>query len=205
MMATILTMTTVPAGPGAGEDERVARARAGDLAAFGDLVRQHQRTVFGLALRMLGDRSLAEELAQDVFVQLHRHLAGIESAAHLRFWLRRVTAHRAIDRARQRARIPEAPLDAAPESAVGIPEPDPLLARRLQAEVLALTPQARAVVLLRYQEDLDPVDIASALDMPLNTVKSHLRRSLALLRARCQRLREGSDGVRVARATGAGR
>jgi RNA polymerase sigma-70 factor (ECF subfamily) len=50
--------------------------------------------------------------------------------------------------------------------------------------VAELTPAARAVVVLRYQEDLDPVDIASTLDMPINTVKSHLKRSLTLLRTR---------------------
>jgi RNA polymerase sigma-70 factor (ECF subfamily) len=49
-----------------------------------------------------------------------------------------------------------------------------------------LSPAARAVVVLRYQEDLDPVDIASTLDMSINTVKSHLKRSLTQLRARVQ-------------------
>ena len=60
---------------------------------------------------------------------------------------------------------------------------DPLAARRLQAMLQVLPVPARAVVLLRYQEDLDPPDIATLLDMPLNTVKSHLRRSLDALRA----------------------
>jgi RNA polymerase sigma-70 factor (ECF subfamily) len=55
------------------------------------------------------------------------------------------------------------------------------------ADLIAeLQPAARAVVVLRYQEDLDPTDIASTLDMPINTVKSHLKRSLTLLRARVQ-------------------
>jgi RNA polymerase sigma-70 factor (ECF subfamily) len=202
----------LPAGPPApaaaasvpGEDERVARARGGDLGAFGDLVRQHQRTVFGIALRMLGDRPAAEELAQDVFVQLHRHLASIESAAHLRFWLRRVTSHRAIDRARQRARAAELPLEAIAEPPAVGPDADPLLTRRLRGALLELTPQARAVVVLRYQQDLDPTDIAGALGMPLNTVKSHLRRSLAVLRERCARLRGGTAGDAAGRG-GAGR
>jgi RNA polymerase sigma-70 factor (ECF subfamily) len=121
-------------------------------------------------------------LAQDVFLQLHRSLGAIESADHLRFWLRRVVMHRAIDRVRQRAREPVMPMDAAPEP-VWIEQPqDPMVSRRLRAVVASLAPMARSVVLLRYQDDLDPTDIARVLDMPLNTVKSHLKRSLAAMR-----------------------
>jgi len=59
---------------------------------------------------------------------------------------------------------------------------DPLLQKHLRALLRDLTAPARAVLLLRYQEDLDPVEIARALDMPLNTVKSHLKRSLDTIR-----------------------
>ncbi len=59
---------------------------------------------------------------------------------------------------------------------------DPVLERSLRTLLADLTPPARAVLLLRYQEDLDPVDIAKTLDMPVNTVKSHLKRSLETLR-----------------------
>lgn len=60
---------------------------------------------------------------------------------------------------------------------------DPLWARRLQRLLLQLPAAPRAVVTLRFQEDLEPTEIAAALDMPVNTVKSHLRRSLEWLRA----------------------
>jgi RNA polymerase sigma-70 factor, ECF subfamily len=164
------------------DDERLARARAGDGGAFAEIVRRHQGSVFSLAWRMLGRRDQAEELAQDVFLQLHRNLGSIESAEHLRFWLRRVVSHRAIDRARQRAREPVRALEDVPEPACTGEPDDPILRRRLKEAIATLSSVARAVVLLRYQEDLDPTEIAHALDMPLNTVKSHLRRSLALLR-----------------------
>ena len=164
------------------DDERVARARGGDSIAFAEIVRRHQAGVFGLALRMLNRRDDAEELAQDVFLQLHRSLGGIESADHLRFWLRRVVMHRAIDRVRQRARQPVSSIDDAPELVSLERAHDPILVRRLAAAVGRLTPTARSVVLLRYQDDLDPTDIARVLDMPINTVKSHLKRSLAALR-----------------------
>ena len=180
--------------PGAdARDRRLARARAGDLDAFAELVRHHQRLVFAIACRMLDDRAAAEDLAQDVFVQLHRHLATIESDAHLASWLRRVVTHRAIDAVRERKRRPVTPLDAIAEPAVATPpsEQDPLLVTWLRTQVAALPAAARAVVVLRYQRELGPVEIAETLDMPLNTVKSHLKRSLAVLRARCARLRHG--------------
>jgi RNA polymerase sigma-70 factor, ECF subfamily len=63
-------------------------------------------------------------------------------------------------------------------------EGDPLLQRRLHEVIAHLPPVPRAVVLLRYQEDLDPTEIARTLGMPINSVKSHLKRSLAVLRAR---------------------
>jgi RNA polymerase sigma-70 factor (ECF subfamily) len=59
---------------------------------------------------------------------------------------------------------------------------DPLLHRTLRAVLLRLPEIPRAVVVLRFQEDLDPLDIAATLDLPVNTVKSHLRRSLDWLR-----------------------
>ena len=165
-------------------DELLTRASAGESAAFAALVRRYQRTVYSIALRMLGDRHRAEDLAQEVFLQLYRSLESIGSDAHLAFWLRKVAVNRAIDRIRQEARYDNEPLTEAAIVADGIGDADPLLQRRMADLVSQLPPAARAVVILRYQEDLDPVDIASTLDMPINTVKSHLKRSLTSLRAR---------------------
>ena len=163
-------------------DEQLVRARSGERAALAALIRAHQRSVYSLALRMLGTRDLAEDLTQDVFMQLNSHVKVIESSAHLGFWLRQVTTHRAIDQLRRRSRLEMTSLeDAAPlfSTADGA---DPLLQRHLRALLSELSPPARAVLLLRYQEDLDPTDIARTLDMPIDTVKSHLKRSLDLLR-----------------------
>src|SRR5215472_8832264 len=147
-------------------------------------MRQHQRTVYSLALRMLSDRHAAEDLAQEVFLQLYRNLPAVSSEAHLGFWLRRVTLHRAIDRLRREPKLESAAPEEVAAAASEAEPADPLLERRLRALVRELPAAARAVVLLRYQEDLDPVEIARTLRMPLNTVKSHLRRSLAQLRER---------------------
>lgn len=170
-------------------DNALTRAQRGELAAFRELIRTHQDIVYTLALRMLKVREDAEDLAQEVFVSVHHHLGEIVSEAHLLFWLRRTTCHRAIDRLRRRWPHPPVPLDAIAETATAEGDADPLLQRSLRALIARLPPAARAVVLLRYQEDLDPPDIARTLGMPLNTVKSHLKRSLALLRRRCEELR----------------
>jgi RNA polymerase sigma-70 factor (ECF subfamily) len=184
-------------------DHELALARKGDAQALTALVLAHQRSVYSLALRMLGTRDLAEDLAQDVFMQLNRNLKSIESRQHLAFWLRKVTAFRAIDQLRQRARLATTSFDedmhlegdthAHIYSDAGAG--DPLLQRHLKLLLEELSPPARAVVLLRYQEDLDPVDIARTLEMPINTVKSHLKRSLEIMRQKTPgaRLSRGED------------
>jgi RNA polymerase sigma-70 factor, ECF subfamily len=165
------------------------RAQSGDGPAFAVLVRAHQARVFGVALRFTGRRADAEELAQDVFVQLHGALAQVDSAAHLKHWLLRTVSHRCIDRLRQQGRrghlVSIEAAGPALELSAAQTEDDPLAARHLHRLLLQLAPDARAVMLLRFQEDLDPTDIAEVLSMSINTVKSHLRRSLEWLRAQC--------------------
>jgi RNA polymerase sigma-70 factor, ECF subfamily len=175
-------------------ESALARAQRGELAAFRELIRAHQDSVYALALRMLKVPEDAEELAQDVFVSAHRHLGKITCAAHLLFWLRRTVCHRAIDRLRRRPLHVTLPLDTVEEVPVADASRDPMLERRLRELVLRLPPMARAVILLKYQEDLDPSEIATTLGMPLNTVKSHLKRSLVSLRAGCDELRPVSAG-----------
>jgi RNA polymerase sigma-70 factor (ECF subfamily) len=158
---------------------------------FGDLVRRHQSMVFSIALHFLADRPAAEELAQDVFLQLHGNLATLKSKEHVKFWLRRVTAHRCIDFKRRR-KLPQVSLDDVPELAV--PETttagqaaDPFLGRRLRQLVGSLPEKPRLIVILRFQEELSASDIAEILAMPVATVKSHLQRSLAMLREKITR------------------
>lgn len=159
---------------------------------FAQIVADNQSLVFSLAVRFLRDREGAEELAQDVFLQLYRKLSdqtlhAIESPAHATGWLRRAICHRCIDEARKRRLRPRVGLDAAPEPLAESGEPDLLLNERLRRLVAELPENARMVVLLRYQEDLDPTDIATILNMPVSTVKSHLHRSLTVLRGRLEK------------------
>ena len=169
-------------------EETLARAQRGDHAAFADLVREHQAMVYGMARQFVRNGAVAEELAQEVFLDLFQNLASITSPAHLKFWLRRVASHRCIDDARRRRIRPVVGLDEVPEPAARVSRTDPFLADTLRRYVGTLPEAARMVVIMRYQEDLAPSEIAEVLDMPVNTVKSHLQRSLAILReklARC--------------------
>jgi len=168
-------------------DQRLAQAQAGDQAAFAEIVREHQAMVFSLALHCMRDRSAAEELAQEVFLELYRNLLRVDSAAHLVFWLRRVTSHRCIDRVRREGHRVELAMDVVPERAVSPRSRDLFLEELLRRLVAELPVRARMVVTLRFQEDLQPSEIAEILGMPVNTVKSHLRRSLALLRVKLAR------------------
>ncbi len=149
---------------------------------FTRTVIENQSLVFSLALRFLRDRAGAEELAQDVFLQLYRKLDEIETPMHATWWLRRAISHRCIDEARKRKLRPRVGLEAVSEPAVESRQGDPFLNERLRVLVEGLPANARMVVLLRYQEDLDPTEIAEMLDMPISTVKSHLHRSLTALR-----------------------
>src|ERR1700712_2676916 len=79
-----------------------------DPLKFRSLVEQHQSMVFSIALRVTGEYGVAEEVAQDAFLELHRSGERLESDDHVRFWLRRVTVHRATDALRSRKRRPEA-------------------------------------------------------------------------------------------------
>jgi RNA polymerase sigma-70 factor (ECF subfamily) len=168
--------------PEARIDTALRSARQGDNRAFADLVREHQSMVFSIGWHFLADRGLAEDLAQDVFLQLHQHMARIESAAHLSHWLRRVAVHRCIDQSRRKNFRRESSLEVAPELAVGGAPKDPFLSDRLRAAVTELREKERMIVILRYQEEMELHEIAELLSMPLNTVKSTLHRSLETLR-----------------------
>jgi len=156
---------------------------------FADLVRRHQSMVFSIAVHFLADRPAAEELAQDVFLQLHANLATLKSEDHVKFWLRKVTAHRCIDHKRRRT-LPQVSLDDVPEMPAADsakPPTDPFMERRLRQFVASLPEKPRLIVILKYQEDLTAADIAETLAMPVATVKSHLQRSLAMLREKVTR------------------
>ena len=162
-------------------EQTLRRAQGGDGDAFATLITDHESMVFSIAWHFFGDRNRGEEIAQDVFLQLYRNLAKIVSRAHLVFWLRQVTSRRCIDEVR-RAGPRRVSLDDAPDFPIAPITADPLASRRLQEMVAALPQRQRLMVTLRYQEDLDPVEISRIVGMPVNTIKSHLHRALVALR-----------------------
>ena len=154
---------------------------------FGELVREHQSMVFSVCWHFLHDRDQAEDVAQEVFLGLHRNLKNIQSAAHAGNWLRKVAVQRAIDAGRRRSRHPQVALADVVEPAAQPAVRDPMLSETLR-RLIAPRPEApRMVMILRYQEDLDPAEIGQVMEMPVATVKSHLQRSLALLREKLAR------------------
>ncbi|HEY0784222.1 MAG TPA: sigma-70 family RNA polymerase sigma factor [Acidobacteriaceae bacterium] len=161
---------------------------------FRAIVVAHQSMVYSIALRMLGEPPAAEEVAQDVFLELYRGLGGIGSTEHLVHWLRRVTVHRAADALRRRRLRPEAvaetrtepwseeiPLRAGPggREAMGC---------RIEQLLQSLPAGMRTAVVLRYQEELTPGEIATLLGQPVATVKTNLQRALVLLRRKAETL-----------------
>lgn len=156
-----------------------------DPTHFRKLVEQHQNMVFSIALRVTGDHGVAEEVAQDAFLELHRSGERLESEDHVRFWLRRVTVHRATDAIRSRRRRPEAAAEEwmdeqhteAPTALL-----DAGIAARLEELLRTLPETMRVAVVLRYQEEMLPDEIAAMLGHPVATVKSHLQRGLQLMR-----------------------
>src|SRR5687768_3294443 len=104
----------------------LARAREGDHDAFAELVERHEAMVYSLAWNFFGDRSRAEEIAQDVFLQLYRNLPSLETDSHVLFWLRQVTTRRCIDQVR-RSRMRAVSLDDAGELRAVDKNADPFL------------------------------------------------------------------------------
>jgi RNA polymerase sigma-70 factor (ECF subfamily) len=150
-------------------------------------MREHRSMVFSVAYHFLHDRDLAEEIAQDVFLSLHRNLGTVESPAHAAHWLRKVAVQRSIDAARRRTRRPQVALDDVAEPSQRPSPGDPLLGELLRKLIATLPESQRMAMVLRYQEDLDPAEIADVMGIPLGTVKSHIQRSLALLREKLAR------------------
>jgi RNA polymerase sigma-70 factor, ECF subfamily len=164
-----------------------AKAEAAPEMTFAEVLRANQSMVFSLAYHFLRDAGAAEEVAQDVFLRLYRKMDELEGAKHVTFWLRKVTSHRCIDYVRKRGSQFTVSLEDVAEPSIPEQRGDPLLNRRLRQLIATLPEKPRMVMVLRYQEDLTPEEISEVLEMPVGTVKSHLQRSLAMLREKIDR------------------
>lgn len=184
-----------PSNPGV-ETQREAeaalleRCRAGDTRAFEALVEMHQDRAYALALRIVRSESDAEEVAQDAFVKAWLSIREFRGESAFATWLHRIVVRRALDRADSlRARgAREERLDpdragvgnaaAAPDS----PRPDDAGSRGMARLMDALPPLQRAALALHYYEDRSVSEIATLLELPEGTVKTHMNRGRAALR-----------------------
>ncbi len=182
------------------EVELVRRCREGSDAAYAALVQLHRPRLFTLAYRLTGDRSTAEDVVQEAFLAAFKAIDRFEPKPSLAAWLNTITVRIAGRAAAKRAGRPQSSLDqmtGAPDGAAGPfagladidPSSDPQLAaetaelRRDLGDAIERLPfKYRAAVVLRFVIGLDYADAALALDVPLNTFKSHLLRGTRLLR-----------------------
>jgi RNA polymerase sigma-70 factor (ECF subfamily) len=172
------------------EEDRLRRARSGDLAAFNELVLEHQALVFNLCLRQLGQRQAAEDAAQEAFISAWKNLAGLRGS--FRPWLLRIAANACTDELRRRGRRPSSSLDLALEA--GVPDPPdegPLpetttlqgeLRREVEVALQTLPDEQRLAVVLSDLHGLDYAEIAAVMKTSLGTVKSRIARGRARLR-----------------------
>ena len=174
-------------------DEQLAAGYVrGEQVCFDELVRRYSVPVYTFILRMVGRPQDAEDLTQDVFVQLVRSLPNIRTDQPLRPWIFVVARNKSLDHLKRRRPVPFSQM-AGPDEAGDVqitddtPLPDELAERAdlqslLERAIAALPDRYRAVVALRYSSDLTFAEIGEVLHLPENTVKTHFQRAKAMLR-----------------------
>lgn len=193
----------------------IARARSGDQDAFGVLVRQHQRQVYALAMRMLRDEDEASEATQEAFLAAWQGLHAFRGEARFVTWLYRIAYNQCLkvsegqrrDSAARAQLVAESARAQRPESMVSAEHAQAAereLREVVRDEIARLPYKYRAVLVLRHLQDLSYEEMAEILRMPTGTVKTQLFRARALLkerleglmRARPEGITEGiSDGI----------
>ena len=184
--------------------ELVQKARRGDREAFRSLVERYQHKVTALATGMLRNRDDALDVVQDTFTKAYQSLDRFKGESSFYTWLYRITLNQCIDHQRRSARMPLAPLEApeTPEEAPSInparddaERDDPLqrvheaeVGQRIRQAISELTPEHRAVILLREVEGLSYEEISRALECPKGTVMSRLHYARRQLQARLRGL-----------------
>lgn len=161
-----------------GERELVAGCLAGEEPAFREFVERFQGLVFGVCLRMLGDRHEAEDVAQEVFLRAVRNLDRWDGERPLRPWLLTIAANRCRTRLGRRRRTPAwRPLPEDLPDPQGEAAPLAELEREIRAAVDQLRPDHRQVFLLYHEEGLDYEQMAELLERPIGTLKTWLHRA----------------------------
>ena len=173
---------------GVAEHELVERCRQGDETAFRELVDQYKGLVFALVARSIPNRARAEELAQDVFLKVHRGLPYFRGEARLSTWIYRIVVNAL---SQERPELSTVSLDEVPEGEDRAPRQvggddrafgDLVLRDRLQKAIERLPIQYQVLINGHYMKGMRYEELAAALDMPMGTVKTHLHRAKRRLR-----------------------
>lgn len=166
----------------------VAVHLSGDPRGFTELVKRYTTPIYNVAYRFTGSVHDAENLTQETFIRAWNALPRVALDKPLKPYLIKIAVNLCHDWAEQR-KIELVPLDTEPEHDLPDPSADPLgqvstqeMIDRLQARILDLPPLYRTVLTLRYNEELSYEEIAGVLDLPLNTVRTQLRRAKVQLR-----------------------
>ena len=159
------------------------------LTTFTEMVREHQDEVFGLALRMLGDRDTAMDVTSQVFLKAYRAFDRYDRARPARPWLIRIAVNECVSagRSRSRERVHRAPVSEAAQLIDRAPGPDDAAVEReerarVRDAVSRLDEPYRTVTVLRYFSGLSVAEIAEVTGRPASTVGVQLLRARALLR-----------------------
>jgi RNA polymerase sigma-70 factor, ECF subfamily len=170
-------------------DERalIERCRKGDdQRAFGELVERYKDLVYGMVTRLVADRSQVDDLAQEVFLKIHRGLPYFRGEARLSTWIYRIVMN-VCSQARAKPRV-EVPLEQGPDRpAIDPGAADTAFANlelrdRLEKAIAQLPEQYRFLIAAHHLKGVQYEALAEALDIPLGTVKTHLHRAKRQLR-----------------------
>jgi len=189
------------------DQEIVALAREGREAAYRELIRRYERPVYSLVLRMVRDRQLAEDLAQETFIKALNAIATYRPEFKFSSWIFKIANNAAIDHLRRRE-IDTLSLDGAPNATsqddieatalqIGDKSETPLaeleareLGTSIERAIGQLRPEYRSCILLRHVEGMAYEEIAQLLDLPLGTVKTYIHRARNELRGLLTHLRD---------------
>jgi RNA polymerase sigma-70 factor (ECF subfamily) len=169
------------------EQSLIERCRSGDDSAFGELVEQYKDLVYGMIYRLAADRSLVDDLAQDVFLRIHRGLPYFRGDARLSTWIYRIVQNVCFEsRGRRLPTVPlESGVDGRPRFEPGGPDgaySDLELRDRLEKAIAQLPDHYRFLIAAHYLKGVQYEALAESLGIPLGTVKTHLFRAKRRLR-----------------------
>ena len=168
----------------------VRRIQHGEVDAFEVLVRRHEKTIFNLVYRMLGDYDDAIEVSQEVFLSAYRAIGQFRGDANFSTWLYRIalnhaTTRRRSNNSRQHRTAPIEDMELIRDSQPGPAETleKKEMQERVQLALNKLTPDDAAVILLRDLQDVPYDEVARLLEIPVGTVKSRLHRARQALKS----------------------